>query len=136
MDEDNSNIVTFPREKLRTPSNIQSQEDLLQQIEDYKMSFADDIAEILSNHIFGELGRSGINFEGNIDALFPSMILVTQAIQSLHLKGTGVYHPLQDFAEDAFSEDGDEEESPDEKPVDNSEESEYDKGNDIDNDGE
>ena len=81
-----SNVVKFPKEKLLSPENIQTQEDMLKQIEEYKMSFADDIAEILSNHIFGELARSGVNFQGNIDELFPSMVLVTEAIQSLHLK--------------------------------------------------
>lgn len=112
---DDSNIIKFPKEKLRGPENIQSQEDFLEQIIEYKKSFADDISEILSSHVFGELARSGVNFEGNIDELFPSMILVTQAIQSLQLKASGVYHPLQDFANDAYEDDEDDEDDEDEK---------------------
>lgn len=123
MDNEKNNVVTFPKEKLRTPSNIQSQEDLLQQIQDYKMSFADDIAEILSNHIFGELGRSGINFEADIDALFPSMVLVTEAIQSLQLRGAGVHHPLQDFAEDVYGEGSEEQPPTDDETIDITEQS-------------
>lgn len=105
----NNNIIEFPKERLGNITNIQSQDDLLKHIVDYKTSFANDISEILSQHIFGELARSGINFESQIDELFPSMILVSESIQSLQLKAAGVYHPLHDFVEDAFGEDGGEE---------------------------
>lgn len=105
MTTDETNVIKFPKEKLLTPSNIQSQEDMLKQIVDYKTNFANDLSEFLSQHIFGELARSGVNFEAQIDDLFPSMVLVTEAIQSLQLKASGVYHPLQDFAEEAFGED-------------------------------
>lgn len=102
-----NNIINFPREKYDSPDNIQSQEDMLRQIVDYKTSFANDITEMLSNYIFGELARSGINFEKDIDILFPSMVLVTESIQSLQLKASELHHPLQDFAEDVFSEEND-----------------------------
>lgn len=104
MDNKTSNIVQFPKEKFQTPSNIQSQEDLLKQIVDYKTNFAGELSEILSNYVFGELARSGVNFESQIDELFNSMLLVTESIQSLHLKASNVYHPLQDFAEEIFDE--------------------------------
>lgn len=107
MKNDDTNIIRFPKQKMGTPANIQTREDLLTQITDYKLSFAEDIAEILSNHVFGELARSNANFGHQIDDLFPSMLLVTESIQSLHLKSSGVYHPLQDFADDLFCSDDD-----------------------------
>jgi hypothetical protein len=103
-EETPNNVIKFPKEKLSNPANIQSQDDVLQQIVEYKTSFANDVSEILSQHIFGELARSGINFESQIDDLFPSMILVSESIQSLHLKASGVHHPLQDFAADVFDD--------------------------------
>jgi hypothetical protein len=103
-----SNIVKFPKEKIASTATIQSQEDLLKQITDYKTSFANDLSEILSNHIFGELARCGVDFDNQIDDLFYSMVLVTESIQSLHLKAAGVYHPLQEFAEEAYSDSDDE----------------------------
>lgn len=109
MYDKNNNVVQFPKDKLETTANIQTQEDVLNRITSYKTSFAEDISEILSQHIFGELARSGVNFERDIDDLFPSMILVTEAMQSLHLKSSGVYHPLQDFAEDVYSDEESEE---------------------------
>lgn len=108
--EDNDNIIKFPKEKITTTANIQTQEDVLKQIADYKTSFANDVSEFLSQYIFGEMARSGVNFENQIDDLFPSMILVAESIQSLHLKSSGIHHALQDFAEDIYSDDEDEKE--------------------------
>lgn len=101
---DEDNIIKFPRKHLGDHSDLQSPEDVLKQIEEYKKSFADDLSEILSSHIFGELARSGINFETQIDDLFPSMVLVSEAIKSLQLKASNVEHPLQEFADDAYQD--------------------------------
>lgn len=108
-----NNIIRFPKEKFSTTQNLQSQEELVQKINDYKTSFADEISEILSNLVFGELARSGVNFEENIDELFPSMMLVVEAIRSLHLQSSDIYHPLQDFALEIFDDDSTEDVSSD-----------------------
>lgn len=102
--EPDSNIIAFPREKLRNSANLQSQEDYLQMIEEYKNDFADELTDLLSSYVFGELGRGGIDFSSQIDDLFPSMLLVAESIRSLQLKASKVHHPLQDFAEEAFEE--------------------------------
>lgn len=102
--EEKNNIINFPKEKLLSPENVQTQEDILKQIEEYKKGFADDISDFLSNLVFGELARSGVNFESDIDDYFPLMLLVTESIRALHLKASGVHHPLQDFALDAYNE--------------------------------
>jgi len=102
---DKNNIINFPKEKLKNPATIQSQEDWLEQITEYKTSLANDFSDMLSANVFNELARSDSEFEKKIDELFPSMVLVSEAIQSLHLKLSGVHHPLQDFAEDVFSDD-------------------------------
>jgi hypothetical protein len=107
----NNNIIRFPKEKFSTTQNLQSQEELIQKINDYKTSFADEISEILSNLVFGELARSGVNFEENIDELFPSMMLIVEAIRSLHLQASDIHHPLQDFALEIYEDINDEEPS-------------------------
>jgi hypothetical protein len=98
------NVIKFPKEKYNSPENIQTQEDVLLQINEYKTSFANDLSEILSNYIFGELARSGVDFDGDIDSLFPIMLLVTESIQALQLKASGVSHPLQELAIDIYGD--------------------------------
>jgi hypothetical protein len=109
-----SNVVRFPKEKLSTAANVQSQEEYLKMIEEYKTRFADELAEILSNQIFGELARCGVDFSSKIDDVFPSMVMVVESIRALHLKCSGIHHPLQDLAVEAYDNDGDEEEDDEE----------------------
>jgi hypothetical protein len=123
QNNNNDNIINFPKNKLTSINTIQTQEDLIQQISDYKTKFADEISEILSNLVFGELARSGVDFENNIDEYFPSIVLVTESILALHLRSSGIFHPLQEFADDVFGIDDDDEEVDNE--VDNEEEVEY-----------
>jgi hypothetical protein len=53
--DDKNNVIEFPKEKLGGPANVQNGVDFQRQITDYKTSFANDISEILSNYIFGEI---------------------------------------------------------------------------------
>jgi hypothetical protein len=108
MDEKRDNVIKFPKEKFYDSSNIQSREDFIKQITEYKTSFINDVSESLSGYVFEELARSGVDFDGKYNDLFTSMILVTESIKSLHLKSCGLHHPLQDFADDTFSEEDEE----------------------------
>ena len=64
----------------------------------YKESFASDVADLLWQHVINELGRAGCNFDEDIEKYFPSMVLILEAIRSLHLQTSGIDHPLQQFA--------------------------------------
>lgn len=88
--------------KLDTPP--QSAEEVAEKIVEYKTSFADEISEILWNHVLGELARSGVDLENRAEELFPSMILLLESIRSLHLQANNIEHPLQAFAAEAFEQ--------------------------------
>jgi hypothetical protein len=90
------NIITFPKMKLGGPP--QSPEELANRISEYKKAFAEDIAEFLWGHVIGELARSGCDFQSNPEELYPSIVLVLEAIKSLHLHSNGIDHPLQKLA--------------------------------------
>jgi len=102
-----NNIIKFPRMKLDSPP--QSAEELAEKISEYKRSFAEDISEFLWQHVLGELARSGCDFQTDTDELYPSIILVLEAIKSLHLHSNGIEHPLQKIAPLMLNEDEDHE---------------------------
>lgn len=110
------NVVRFPKEKLLTSLNTQTREDFIKQVVEYKTSFAMDLSEMLSGLIFGELSRAGVNFNDQHDILFPHMTLVSESIESLYMKASDVYHPLQHYAEDVFG-DSEEEENVDKHDI-------------------
>jgi hypothetical protein len=100
------NVVKFPKMKLDTPP--QTPEELATKISEYKKAFAEDIAEFLWGHVIGELARSGCDFQSNPEELYPSIVLVLEAIKSLHLHANGIEHPLQALAEAIIDENGEE----------------------------
>lgn len=110
-----NNIIKFPKMKLDSPP--QSPEELTQKLIDYKTSFSEDISEFLWSHVLSEMVRSGCNFGEDSQEFYPSIILLHEAIKSLHLQANGVHHPLQDFASEFIDL-----EDEDEKTVDKSEE--------------
>lgn len=90
------NIIEFPRlfdSPPLTPEDVQ--EKLLR----YKESYSTELAEIIWENVLGEMARAGCHFDEDINKYFPSMVLIFEAIKSLHLKTMDVNHPLQDFAE-------------------------------------
>ena len=91
-------LITFPQMKLDTPP--QSAEELAEKLSEYRTSFSNDVAEQLWNLVLLEMVRSGCRFEDNTEEYFPSIILVLEAIRSLHLHTNEVHHPLLDFAKD------------------------------------
>ena len=115
------NIIRFPKMKLDAPP--QSPEELTQKLIEYKTSFAEDISEFLWQHVLSEMVRAGCNFGEDPRVYYPSIILLHEAIKSLHLQTSGIHHPLQDFASEFIDlEDGDDSEDESEKVVDKSEE--------------
>lgn len=107
------NIIQFPKMKLDAPP--QSPQEVANKLIEYKTNYADEISEILWDHVLGELTRAGCDFGKNIDEFFPSMVLILESIRSLHLQVNGIDHPLQKFAKESVTQDN-------EKKVDNSEE--------------
>jgi hypothetical protein len=100
-----NNVIKFPKMKLDAPP--QNPEELANKISEYKKAFAEDIAEFLWGHVIGELARSGCDFQSNPEELYPSIVLVLEAIKSLHLHANGIEHPLQELAASIIEENDD-----------------------------
>ena len=116
----NNNIIKFPKMKLDSPP--QSPEELSQKLIEYKTSFAEDISEFLWQHVLSEMVRAGCSFGEDSQEYYPSIILLHEAIKSLHLQTSGIHHPLQDFATEFIDLEDDDEENEDKKTVDKLEE--------------
>lgn len=95
-------IIKFPKMKIDTPP--QSAEELAEKLTEYRTSFSADVAEGLWNLVLIEMVRSGCRFEQDTEEYYPSIILLLEAIKSLHLQASGIHHPLQDFAKDFIVE--------------------------------
>jgi len=102
-------LITFPKMKLDTPP--QSADELAEKLADYRTSFSTDVAEQLWNLVLIEMVRSGCKFDDNMEEYFPSIILLLEAIKSLHLQTNEIHHTLQDFAKDFVIEEDINEES-------------------------
>ena len=94
------NVIEFPKKSPADSTTIRSKEDTAQQIAEYKMDFGKEIADLLANHVFDELGRTGAYLH---DDLLSHMILVKESILSLYLRAADVDYPLQEVAMDIFS---------------------------------
>jgi hypothetical protein len=95
MTKETNNIIEFPRFFDSPPM---SPEDVQEKLIKYKESYSTELAEIIWENVLGEMARAGCQFDEDINLYFPSMLLVFEAIKSLHLQTMGVEHPLQEFA--------------------------------------
>ena len=100
-----ADIIEFPKDKQNGPP--QSQEEVAEKLLEFKLGHADQIAEVLWQYVLTELIRAGCIFgveeEAEKNKHFPAMVLVLEAIKSLHLSTYGIHHPLQDFAGDSIN---------------------------------
>lgn len=92
-----NNVIEFPV-LFDTPP--MSPEDVQARIIRYKESYSEELADIIWDNVLGEMARAGCHFDEDINKYFPSMVLVFEAIKSLHLLSMDVEHPLQKFAEE------------------------------------
>ena len=90
------NLIQFPKIHSNPPINEQS---VSERIREYKESYSTELAEIIWENVLGEMARAGCDFDENMDKYFPSMILIFEAIRSLHLQTMNEEHQLQPFAE-------------------------------------
>jgi len=95
-------VVAFPKQKKDSPP--QTLEEMAEKAAEYKRKYSEEFCEKLHHYVFTEMGRDGVDFDNQEDVLFPNIVLVMEAISALHLRANGVYHPLQEFADDAFEE--------------------------------
>lgn len=98
MSKKDSNIIEFPRLFDSPPL---SPEDVQEKLTRYKESYSTELAEIIWENVLGEMARAGCHFDEDINKYFPSMVLIFEAIKSLHLKTMDVDHPLQAFAQES-----------------------------------
>jgi hypothetical protein len=90
------NLIPFPNIHSNPPVD---QISVSERIREYKESYSTELAEIIWENVLGEMARAGCDFDENMDKYFPSMILIFEAIRSLHLQTMGEEHQLQPFAE-------------------------------------
>jgi len=90
------NLIPFPNIHSNPPLE---QLSVQERIREYKESYSTELAEIIWENVLGEMARAGCDFDENMDMYFPSMILIFEAIRSLHLQTMGEEHQLQPFAE-------------------------------------
>jgi hypothetical protein len=96
------NIIKFPNNE-NGIDNFNSPEDLSSTIEKYKEDFVGEFSEILGKFILAELERVGAKMNP-IEDYYPSIVLVIEAIQALHLKTFDIDHPLQQLALEMFED--------------------------------
>ncbi len=89
------NLIHFPKIHSNPPIDESS---VSERIREYKDSYSSELAEIIWENVLGEMARAGCEFDENMDKYFPSMILIFEAIRSLHLQTMGEEHQLQPFA--------------------------------------
>lgn len=94
--KNNDNLIHFPNIHSNPPID---QVSVSERIREYKESYSTELAEIIWENVLGEMARAGCDFDENMDKYFPSMILIFEAIRSLHLQTMGEEHQLQPFAE-------------------------------------
>ena len=91
------NLIPFPKIHSNPPINEVS---VGERIREYKESYSSELAEIIWENVLGEMARAGCDFDDNMEVYFPSMILIFEAIRSLHLQTMGEEHQLQAYAAD------------------------------------
>jgi|TARA_B110000977_G_scaffold21448_1_gene25694 hypothetical protein len=89
------NLIHFPKIHSNPPIN---EESVAEKIRDYKESYSSELAEIIWENVLGEMARAGCDFDEDFETYFPGMILIFEAIRSLHLQTMGTEHQLQPFA--------------------------------------
>lgn len=94
------NVIQFPKVKVDAPP--QSKEELEIKFKEFKSLYSEEVAEFIWRNVLGELIRSGCDFSKDMETYFPSMVLVLEAVRSLHLQSQGIHHPLQEFAKDSL----------------------------------
>jgi hypothetical protein len=90
------NLIQFPAIHSNPPIDQMS---VQQRIKEYKESYSTELAEIIWENVLGEMARAGCDFDSDMEKYFPSMILIFEAIRSLHLQTMNEEHQLQPFAE-------------------------------------
>jgi hypothetical protein len=95
MSEKKDNVIAFPNIRLDAPP--QTQQEVSDKIASYRESYANDISAFLTTLVVTEMSRAGCDMSDE-EHIVPSIILINQAIKSLHLLTSGMDHPLQEYA--------------------------------------
>ena len=90
-------LIPFPSLHSNPPIDEVSVSERIRQ---YKESYSSELTEIIWENVLGEMARAGCDFDDNMEVYFPSMILIFEAIRSLHLQTMGEEHQLQAYAAD------------------------------------
>lgn len=90
-------IVEFPKQIQHNQTKPRNKEELYKSVEDFRMSYIEDVSEFLLNIIMVETGRAG--FELN-ETDINDVMLIGDSLKSLMMKKNGMHHILQEFSEE------------------------------------
>jgi hypothetical protein len=104
--ESDSNIVQFPKLKLRTPP--QSIEEMRENIAESQTEMAIDIAYAAIANALLYINRAGFNTFSKIDSAYDMMFCI-EAVKSMILRTCDIEHPFQEISTDIIEIDNPEE---------------------------
>lgn len=100
-----NNIVEFPREKKDNPP--QNREEFMDQIVSLRMGYAQELADVLTGVVLGELSRM-TSIVTSIEDDDPLIELLNGTIQALYLRTAGIEHPYESLAHALAEQDNEE----------------------------
>lgn len=95
--ESESNVVEFPKLKLRTPP--QSIEEMRENIAESQTEMAIDIAYSVIANALLDINRAGFNTFNKLDSAYDMMFCI-EAVKSMILRTCDIEHPFQEIATD------------------------------------
>ena len=99
-----SNVIEFPtKPKVSANDSVGLSEEKIAEllVEIHKRELSDKFAEKNWERIIKQFSAADIDII-SYDEFFPSAVLILESIRSLHLRTQGIYHPLQDFADNSI----------------------------------
>ena len=90
-----NNIIEFPIEKIKKFN---------EESDNAEVEFADEYAQLILSSLFENLHRMGFDTKDKDVQMLPISFLVVESVKAFYLKSHGIYHPLQEVADEFFYE--------------------------------
>lgn len=88
-------IIKFPNKKIYDQTKPETEIELKNSKENYRMSYIDDVSEFITNIVIVETSRAGFDLS---DEDVEDILLISECVKSLMMKKNGMYHALQDLS--------------------------------------
>lgn len=93
-----TNVIAFPKAKRDTPP--QTMEELLENVETTRKEHIEFVMDEMLSFMFQRVYDEG--FDLGSDECFKTTACLVEATRAALYKSAGIYHPLHDFADQAF----------------------------------